>query len=232
MSVGSASPHEGDSGVAPGRARLIVFTRFPEPGRAKTRLIGRLGADGAADLHREMTAHTLAQARAFAVWGGAEVEVRYEGGDGARMAGAFGGDLRYIPQGGGDLGDRLARAVEAAFRAGAAAALVIGSDCPGVTADLLGRALGLLQGDAGRVVLGPALDGGYYLIGLGRVAPELFAGIAWSTDRVLGETVDRARRVGLDVRMLEPLADVDRPEDLGAWYAACDGGRTRTPSRP
>jgi len=224
MGTGPEPPADGDAGPAPGPARLIVFTRYPEPGKAKTRLIGRLGAEGAADLHRAMTAHTLAHARAFAARGGAELEVRYEGGDEARMAGAFGGGRRcYVPQGGGDLGDRLARAVEAGFRAGAPAVLVIGSDCPGVTAGLLGRALGRLGGDAGRVVLRPALDGGYYLVGLARAVPGLFAGIAWSTDRVLEQTIERARLAALDVRLLKPLADVDRPEDLDAWYAARDG---------
>jgi uncharacterized protein len=208
-----------------GLARLIVFTRFPEPGKTKTRLIGRLGAVGAADLQREMTTHTLAEARVFAARGGAGVEVRYEGGGEAQMSETFGGDLRYVPQGGGDLGDRLVRAVATAFEDRAGTVLVIGSDCPGVTADLLERALDLLRGDARRVVLGPALDGGYYLIGLGRVVPELFEEVAWGTEHVLDRTIERARRAGLEVRLLEALADVDRPEDLDVWYSIRDQAR-------
>jgi rSAM/selenodomain-associated transferase 2/rSAM/selenodomain-associated transferase 1 len=222
MIGGPARECSGGMGTSPGSARLIVFTRFPEPGQTKTRLIGRLGAVGAADLQREMTAHTLAEVRALAARGGAWPEVRYEGGDAARMFAMFGGDLRYVPQGGGDLGDRLARAVATAFEEGAGVVLVIGSDCPGVTADLLDRALDLLRGDARRVVLGPALDGGYYLIGLGRDVPELFAEVAWGTEHVLDRTIERARRAGLEVRLLEAFADVDRPEDLDVWYSIRD----------
>ncbi len=208
-----------------GSARLIVFTRFPEPGKTKTRLIGRLGAVGAADLQREMTTHTLAEARVFAARGGAGVEVRYEGGGEAQMSETFGGDLRYVPQGGGDLGDCLVQAIATAFEERARTVLVIGSDCPGVTADLLERALDLLRGEARRVVLGPALDGGYYLIGLGRVVPELFEEVAWGTEHVLDQTIERARRAGLEVRLLEALADVDRPEDLDVWYTIRDQAR-------
>jgi rSAM/selenodomain-associated transferase 2/rSAM/selenodomain-associated transferase 1 len=227
MIVGHLWERSGGTGTSLGSARLIVFTRFPEPGQTKTRLIGRLGAVRAADLQREMTTYTLAAARAFAARGGAGVEVRYEGGDEALISGMFGGDLRYVPQGGGDLGDRLARAVATAFEEGAGAVLVIGTDCPGVTADLLDRALGLLQEDARRVVLGPARDGGYYLIGLGRDAPELFGKVAWGTEHVLDQTVERARQAGLEVWLLEALADVDRPEDLDVWYSSRDDGRGR-----
>src|SRR5438045_505635 len=123
--------------------RLIVFTRYPEPGRTKTRLIGVLGADGAAELQRAMTAHTLATARALAEAGRVRVEVRFVGGDEAAMRWAFGDGVAYRDQGGGDLGDRMARSVDDALGEGAGSVVVIGSDCPGIGADLLARAFDL-----------------------------------------------------------------------------------------
>ena len=203
--------------VAP---RLIVFTRFPEPGQVKTRLIGRLGAAGAADLHRELTAHALASASALGARCGIDVEVRFDGGSEAAIRSCFGEGVSYRPQGEGDLGDRMARSIGDALGEGAPRVVVIGSDCPGITPDLLGRAFDLLAEDPGRVVLGPALDGGYYLVGMSRRRSELFRGIDWGTEHVFRQTEAAARQSGYPLRTLEPLADVDRPEDLHVWYAA------------
>lgn len=208
--------------------RLIVFTRYPEPGRTKTRLIASLGADGAAELQREMTIHTLSTARGLAEAGGVEVEVRFHGGDRDAMGRAFGDGVTYREQGEGDLGDRLARSIDDALGEGAASVVVIGSDCPGIGVDLLGRAFDLIRDDPLRIVLGPASDGGYYLIALGRAAPEVFRGIAWGSEVVLDQTLEAARRAGRPTRLLEVLTDVDRPEDLAAWYSARGAG----PGRP
>ena len=227
---GSPNPANGESSrpfpsalaVAP---RLIIFTRYPEPGRVKTRLCGVLGPVGAAELQREMTRHTLTTARAIGSTRGIDIEVRYAGGDDALMRGCFGGDLAYRPQGEGDLGQRMARAIEDALGEGAPAAVVIGSDCPGVTPEILGQAFDALGEDREGVVLGPALDGGYYLVGMSRERPELFRGIDWGTEHVFRQTGAAAREAGYPIRTLEPLADVDRPEDLETWYSA--RGRTR-----
>jgi rSAM/selenodomain-associated transferase 2/rSAM/selenodomain-associated transferase 1 len=200
--------------------RLIVFTRYPEPGRTKTRLIGTLGATGAAELQRRMTLHTLTTARDLAAAGRVEVEVRFHGGDEAAMRRSFGDGVSYREQGEGDLGDRLARSVDDARREGAASVIVIGSDCPGIDVDVLGRAFDLVRDDPLRIVLGPASDGGYYLIGLGHAAPEVFADIAWGTEIVLDQTLEAARRAGRPTRLLDVLADVDRPEDGEGWYSA------------
>jgi len=211
--------------------RLIVFTRYPEPGRTKTRLIAKLGAAGAAGLQREMTIHTLATAQGLAGSSGVEVEVRFLGGDEAAMRRTFGGGVIYRGQGEGDLGDRLARSIDDAFGEGAASVVVIGSDCPGIDSDLLGRAFGLIRDDPLGIVLGPASDGGYYLIALARAAPEAFLEIAWGTEVVLDQTLEAARRAGRPTRLLEVLADVDRPEDLAAWYSVRGAGPGRPEAR-
>jgi len=202
--------------------RLIIFTRYPEPGKVKTRLIPTLGAEGAAELHHWMAVRTLAQVRRFLGQsaGARSIEVRFEGGSQAMMRQWLGPDLEYRPQGEGDLGRRLGRAFKQAFAAGMERVVIIGTDCPGLTWQRIQKALEEME--RRNLVLGPAKDGGYYLIGLRRVASckkigELFSDIPWSTDQVLRETVGRAKGLGLSFALLEPLPDVDRPEDLALW---------------
>jgi rSAM/selenodomain-associated transferase 1 len=98
------------------------------------------------------------------------------------------------------------------------AAIIIGTDCPELTDALLTQAFQALQQTA--LVLGPATDGGYYLIGLRQMVPDLFQSIAWSTDRVFQQTVMIARNLNLSISALPTLTDVDRPEDLPVWEQA------------
>ncbi len=198
--------------------RVIVLTRYGEPGKAKSRLIGVLGAEGAAELQCQMTAHTLAWAGRLGRRHDVSVEVRFEGGDRHLMQARYGTDLPFRPQGEGDLGQRMCRALGDAVRDGATRAVIVGSDCPGLTAELTRSALDRLADH--EVVLGPAIDGGYYLIGVRGEVPELFSGIAWGTSEVLRQTLQAAARLGLSVAQLPPLADVDRPEDLVHWQPA------------
>jgi len=197
--------------------RLIVFTRFPEPGKTKTRLIPALGAEGAARLQRHMTKHILAAAAKTGNRPGLTTEVRHEGGSTDLMQKWLGPQFSYRPQGPGDLGRRMARAFEDAFRDSKEAAVIVGSDIPGISADIIQQAFeGLLKND---LVLGPARDGGYYLIGMRNTIPaetyaRLFAGINWGTGEVLSQTLQTARESGLRFILLESLADVDRPADL------------------
>lgn len=202
--------------------RLIVFTRYPEPGRAKTRLISVLGREGAAELQRRMTEHTMRAIGALMGRRPLALEVRFDGG---RVAGSpvgeglmrkwLGAGVRYRHQGAGDLGERMARAFDETFEERTERAVIVGCDCPGITADLLERAFDALRGN--ELVLGPAGDGGYYLIGLRRRQPRLFAGIPWGTGAVLERTLAAARGLGLSVRLLDVLDDVDRPDDLPVW---------------
>jgi rSAM/selenodomain-associated transferase 1 len=191
---------------------LIVFVRNPIAGRTKTRLIPVLGAEQAAQLQNEMTLHTLAVARNFCRAGHWQTEVRFTEGTAADLTSRYGPDLRYADQGPGDLGQRLKTAFAEAFANGAATVIAIGSDCPAIAERHLQSAAHALQQHD--LALGPAADGGYYLIGLRRPAPELFAQIAWSTAQVLNQTVEVATRLSLSIHLLETLADVDEPSDL------------------
>lgn len=206
--------------MQPFREHLIVFTRYPRPGSTKTRLIPVLGARGAAELQRQMTEHLVAVLRQPALRQRIRSQIRYDGGDADRMRSWLGGEFQYRPQGGGDLAKRMQRALQASFRDGAERAVIIGCDIPHISASLLERAFeGLRHHD---LVLGPASDGGYYLVGLNRrsqprALPEIFEDIPWGTERVLGTTLKSACRLGLDFQLLEELTDVDRPEDLPVW---------------
>lgn len=203
------------------KQHLIIFTRYPEPGNTKTRLIPALGTVGAANLQREMTEHTIFQVQELQKAIAISVEVRFAGGDSQLMQDWLGLNLVYQSQGEGDLGSRMARSLFEAFQSGAENVLIIGTDCPGVNAQILTTAFEKLH--TFDLVLGPAIDGGYYLIGLRQPIPELFVNIEWGTAQVFQTTVDIAQKLNLSHVNLLPLADVDRPEDLPIWEQALAG---------
>lgn len=203
--------------------RLIVFTRFPQPGKTKTRMIPALGTRGAARLQRQMTEHIIATVAPFNGQNRPNVEVRYEGGNAILMQEWLGSNLIYRPQGDGNLGRRMQQAFEAAFEDNVATAVIVGSDIPGISADIIRQAFeALRQKD---LVLGPAKDGGYYLIGIRKSQTanrygRLFEGINWGSDSVMAQTLQIAKDLGLQLARLESLADIDRPADLPAWQQA------------
>jgi hypothetical protein len=191
-------------------------------------MIPALGPEGAAELHRELAQHVALEAAALSVLGEADLLVWHEGGTTRELRAWLGRVPRYRPQPEGDLGARLRFAFKESFRSGAPRAVAIGSDCPAMTADHLRRALARLN-DAD-IVLGPATDGGYWLVGMqgntaSRALEALFSSIPWGTDRVLGATLARLDGTGLEAALIEPLSDVDRPEDLPEWEARRDSER-------
>ena len=195
---------------------LLLFTRYPQPGQTKTRLIPALGAVGAAFVQRNMTEQVLTTSRQFSALPGRRLEVCSTGADFRSMGLWLGFDLKYCDQGEGDLGQRLMRIVENSFSRGAASVLVIGSDCPALSVGCLDKAVATLESGAD-LVLGPACDGGYYLIGLKRFASSLFENIPWGSEDVLPATITAARRLDWRIVQLPPLVDIDRPEDLPVW---------------
>ncbi len=184
--------------------RVVLFTRFPEPGRAKTRLIPAIGPERAADVHRRLTERTLAAVRAS----GLPHELWTTGASPDAFTGWL-GPVTVRDQGDGDLGDRLARAGPPY------PTLFIGADAPDLTADhLLVAAQALATAPA---AIGPAEDGGYWLLGLASAVASVFEGIDWSTDRVFAQTVARLAAAQVDPIILPRLADCDRPDDLARW---------------
>ena len=204
---------------AAGKPQLVVMARWPAPGRCKQRLASGLGPGRAARIQLLLTAHTLAVASQLQ---GVEVVVAMDGlGPRAarRWTGARAG-LRWVTQGRGSLGVRMQRQINRAKREGAKTVVLIGSDLPQLEhSDLAAgfACLGAVAGDGCDLVLGPADDGGYWLIGLHLAQPSLLAGIPWGSDQVMGCTLERAERLGLDVGLLATRSDLDWPRDLLPW---------------
>ncbi|MEB3290672.1 MAG: TIGR04282 family arsenosugar biosynthesis glycosyltransferase [Leptolyngbya sp.] len=192
-------------------ACVLVFARYPVPGQAKTRLIPALGPEGAAQLYRHLAERSIAQVRAITP--AVAIALWYSGASAPVMRTWLGDDLIYCPQPPGDLGQRLTAALDWAFDQGYASALVVGTDCPDLDTAILTQGLEALARGSD-CVLGPAQDGGYYLLGLRSPQPALFQGIAWSTEVVLAQTVAQAQRLGLTPTYLPTLIDMDTPEDL------------------
>lgn len=181
---------------------IALFARYPVPGHAKTRLIPALGPDGAARVHRLLVERTLATIRAS----GLPFAVHCTGAPLADFA-TWLGDVELVEQGEGDLGARLMRV--------AAPAILLGADVPDLTAAHLTAAASALAEH--EVVIGPAADGGYYLLGFAQPVPFLFTAMPWGTSAVLEETLGRLSTQGISPALLEPLADCDLPEDLAHW---------------
>lgn len=193
---------------------LLVFTRYPEAGQTKTRLIPCLGAEGAAELQRRMTEQLVVNLRtlpAESLW----ITIHHEGGDRGAMV-RWLGTFDYSRQRGASLGDRLQAAFVQAFAAEAERVVVIGTDCPALSpAIILSAFEHLAERD---LVLGPATDGGYYLLGLRQLHAPLFSEMPWGSDRLFAQTVAKATALNLSIKLLEPLSDVDRPQDLHHFH--------------
>lgn len=200
---------------------IAVFAKAPVPGTVKTRLAPVLGEAGAVELHQWLVRRALATARAASsrvtLWCAPDTAHPFF----AECASAFGVELHA--QSGDDLGGRMRATFDALLQGGPV--LLMGSDCPSVSdTDLRQAAASLLTHD---VVLQPAEDGGYVLVGMRRAVPEMFEGIAWSTDAVMRDTRQRLRAAGATWREMPTRWDVDRPEDVArlrdlGWYAPAE----------
>jgi rSAM/selenodomain-associated transferase 1 len=194
--------------------RIVIFAKAPEPGRAKTRLIPELGAEGAARLARRMLEASVAEALGAAV---GPVELCVAPAPDAdvwkSLEPSLPQELLWSAQGDGDLGDRMARAARRVCDGGERV-LLIGTDCPGLDRTRLRWAAEAL--DRADAVLFPTLDGGYALLGLRVFAVSLFSGIAWSTATVAAATRERINALGWTVESGEQLQDIDTPTDLAA----------------
>jgi uncharacterized protein len=194
--------------------RIVIFAKAPQPGNVKTRLIPALGAEGAAALARKLLVHTLHQALAADV-GKVELCMSPAPGDAAWHGLALPNDVVQTGQGEGDLGERMARAVRRSTQLNEPAAgpvVLVGTDCPALTAPLLKQAAQQLR--THDAVLLPAHDGGYVLLGLKSPCPELFEHMAWSTSGVASETLKRMAALNLRVWQGPTLHDIDEPADL------------------
>lgn len=177
----------------------------------KTRLAAEIGADAALRVYRRLAEHAVVEARAAG--GDVALRIHFTPADAGEAVRAWLGDgATYLPQVDADLGGRMRYAFEAAFAEGHRRVVIIGSDLPGLTAELLRAAFDHLHHHP--AVLGPANDGGYYLLGLREMMSELFHNIPWSTGEVFDRTMTKLRALGITPALLPALGDVDLAADL------------------
>jgi len=200
---------------------VIPFTRYPQVGRCKSRLIPSLGAEGALNIHRQLVAHILTRLYIF-LSSSRDIDfiIFYDGGSLQQMQEWLGNSHTCKPQQGDNLGERMAAALIQGLKNGQDT-ILIGSDCPGINAAILEEGFQALTKN--NIVIGPAHDGGYYLIGAaGNLEPaacrKLFEKIPWGTDTVLSRTVARAEKLGLRTHILSKLHDIDTEEDLKYFH--------------
>jgi uncharacterized protein len=193
---------------------LIIFARHPELGRVKTRLAADIGAEAALAVYRQLLTHTRAVVAPLdahkTVW---LAETAHAPEQAADWPG-----YEQLAQPPGDLGQKMHAAFVHDLARGATKVLIIGTDCPGLTTAHLTEAFAAL--DTHDVVLGPAADGGYYLLGMKQLQPELFRNKPWSTATVRTETEADAVRLHLRLHRLPELTDIDTGADLRAWELA------------
>ena len=198
----------------PSRDRIILFGRYPRPGKVKTRLIPALGPAGAAELQRCLTEKTLKTVTKVATENGIDIEFRFDGGGEGGLRRWLGKAPAFTRQGSGDLGERMQDAFIDAFRQGCRRVVLLGTDIPELKTDHLREAFSrLIDKD---LVLGPSTDGRYWLMGLRRPL-DLFRGIEWGTGKVLEQTLTLDNGDGLAVFQLETLRDLDTVDDLRVW---------------
>ena len=196
-------------------SNLLIFSKYPLAGKAKTRLIPALGAEIAAQLHRQLAEAAISTARSWKQISAEKmnrITVHYTGAVEKDFCNWLGSDLNYQEQPAGDLGQRMGTAFESAFKCGIEHVIGIGTDVPTLTAAILRQTDKNLEDHD--IVLGPAADGGYYLIGMNSFHPELFTGIDWGSERVYRQTLEICTCLGLQIAELPILNDIDRPEDL------------------
>lgn len=208
---------------------LLFFTRFPQSGEVKSRLAMEIGEVRALAVHDAMAHYCLAKAEAAAMSINALLRVLITGASLADAADWLGERHLFVDQGDGDLGVRVGRAIRASIRLGAKRIVVVGSDCPALTPSLIVTAFDVLTSNP--VALGPAVDGGFYLLGIdagmSATLPLLLADLPWGTNRARARLQQNANDLCITVRLLPMLGDVDTLADVDAdrwpWLAAAAG---------
>lgn len=193
--------------------KLIIFIKNPILGNVKTRLAATVGQEKALQIYRELCAIT----RDLAEKSSAKCYLFYSDFIDSNDEWSPAVFEKHLQKQSNDLGERMNAAFQTVFDAHEplTRTIIIGTDCPGISQDLLAQAFYLL--DWHDVVLGPAEDGGYYLLGLKAPTPELFSDMVWSTNTVCTETYDRADDLGQGVHLLCVLCDIDTEADYVAW---------------
>lgn len=198
----------------PSPVTLIIFGRYPHPGKVKTRLAASIGDTASADFYRLCAEHTFRQAASFQT---SSIIFYCSNQDDLPLVHEW--IIQYnfsiAVQSGITLGERMENAFDSAFQKGAKKVIIIGTDAPDISNEILQSSVAALE--TSDIVIGPALDGGYYLLGMKNLHIDLFNEIPWSTDSVFQSTIEKAQTHQLTIQLLPPLTDIDTYEDLTKW---------------
>jgi uncharacterized protein len=190
---------------------IIVFVKNPRPGKVKTRLAATIGDDKALAVYLDMLKHTLNETRKVEadtyIYFSEETDI------------SIGNNIlpsRKAVQSGKDLGEKMKNAFSEVLNSSGGKVIITGTDCPGINAEILQTAFNLLSG--ADIVIGPAADGGYYLLGMKALHPQLFQSVEWSSSSVFQTTINRCIENKLDYKLLDMLHDVDEEKNLVHYY--------------
>ncbi len=197
----------------PSRQSVIILVRSPQDKQVKSRLAATIGSEFAAEFYRRCAEHIVRETSRML--SPVRRYVFHTTGDGDAVRRWLGHRSCYVPQAEGSLGERLRHAFDSVFSQGAERAVIIATDVPELTRDIMDEAMRAL--DSSDLVIGPSCDGGYYLLGMKSPHPELFSDIPWSTERVYEETALRIKAMGLSFHVLPVLRDIDTEDDLRRW---------------
>ncbi len=199
---------------------VVLFTRYPSPGKCKTRLIPAFGKKGAANILRQLVEYSITTLNTFSsLHADTTYHIYYNGASASDMEQWLGRHI-FTQQQGKNIGERMADAITRELQT-AEKCVLIGSDCPDISPEILQEAFQALE--EYDLILGPAYDGGYYLIGINNSSKatavrKLFRDISWGSDRVLQETRQRADDLNFRVHLLQKLHDIDTPDDLKHFH--------------
>ena len=186
---------------------LVIFIKNPVKGKVKTRLAAAIGDDMALEIYQKLIGHTLNMVKNVAA-----DKFIYFSDSVDETIGYVNTPVHKVVQSGNDLGEKMNNAFAQLFKSGYTRVVIVGTDCPGINENILEKAFGELNNSD--VVIGPATDGGYYLLGMKEMHNDLFEKIAWSTAIVLHSTIERCNTNNLSYSLLKALSDVDEEADL------------------
>lgn len=186
---------------------LIIIAKYPEEKNVKTRLKGSMPDEKRLDLYVSMLENTLHKLKSVP---GVDTFIAYAPESGKDYFTRFGVGLILLPE--GDLGVRMFHAFRELFKAGYHRAVLVGADIPDLSSTIILKAFALLSLDD--IVYGPAVDGGYYLVGMRTLIKEIFEDVPWSSDQTLNRSIEKARQSGYSVALAETLSDVDTIDDV------------------
>lgn len=189
---------------------LIIFLKYPQIGKVKTRLAKDIGDVKALNIYKLLVSSTLNKVQSTSF----DISIYYTPKDKDKEVRKFidFNDVNYYSQTGNNLGARMLNAFSESFTAGYKKTIIIGTDCPDINYNTISDTFNLLNNHD--LVLGPATDGGYYLIGLCKISIELFNNIEWSSDKVLKKTLNIANKLNFNYKLLDFRADIDTIADL------------------